>query len=83
MSTQPVTNATIMREYFKTGSTVARHSKLFSLADFANEYSSYVAHGHIPERNGRHRQVFSWPELVRQQQARVALKKQRIQGRAA
>ena len=79
MSTAPtVSNANIMREYFKTGSTVARHSKLFSLVDFANEYSSYVAVGHIPERNGRHRQVFSWPELVRQQQARTALKTARL-----
>lgn len=78
MSTQPVTNANIMREYFKTGIKPGKRSKVFSLVDFANEYSSYVAHGHIAERNGKHRQLFSWPELVRQQQARTALKKQRL-----
>jgi hypothetical protein len=56
MSEQQVTNATIMREYFKTG---------------------------IQERNGRHRQVFSWPELVRQQRARVTLKAERLARRNA
>jgi len=48
----PVSNANIMREYFKTGSTVAKHAKLFSLVDFAKEYSTYVSTGHIAERNG-------------------------------
>jgi hypothetical protein len=83
MSEQQVTNATIMREYFKTGVKPGKRSKVFGLVDFANEYSSYVTHGHIQERNGRHRQVFSWPELVRQQRERVALKAERLARRNA
>lgn len=83
MSAEPVTNANIMREYFKTGIKPGKRSKVFGLVDFANEYSSYVAHGHIPERNGKHRQVFSWPEMVRQQQTRTSLKASRLARRAA
>jgi hypothetical protein len=83
MTTETVTPATVMREYFKTGNKFGRYSKIFNLADFANEYSDYVRNGHIPERNGKHRQVLSWPEEVRQHKARTALKKARLQGRAA
>ncbi|MFJ4288016.1 hypothetical protein ACIPY0_20435 [Paenarthrobacter nicotinovorans] len=50
-----VTNATIMREYFKTGHVFGTHSEVFKLEDFAAEYTGYVNTGHVPAGFGKHR----------------------------
>jgi len=50
-----VTNATIMREYFKTGHVFGTHSEVFKLDRFAHEYASYVTTGTVPPGFGKHR----------------------------
>lgn len=50
-----VDNATIIREFFKTGEKFGKHSALFLLTHFAAEYTNYVSTGHVPAGFGKHR----------------------------
>lgn len=50
-----IDNATIIREYFKTGETFGRRSRLFTLHHFAAEYTGYINTGHVPAGFGKHR----------------------------
>jgi len=50
-----VTNATIMREYFKTGHVFGTHSEVFKLDRFATEFATYITTGTVPPGFGKHR----------------------------